>query len=133
MARGVGVAVGAPLGVAVACGVAVGTAVAVGVGAGVGLPAGTALGVAVGAGVADATGRAKLKPSVPLPVDTPGESPVNVYSGAPLYASCFWPLSLRVKDDHGAESAPAGGGTDGHAARHPPVQFDLSAVSPSNV
>jgi uncharacterized protein (DUF58 family) len=142
----VGVAVGAPLGVAVGAavgpGVAVGTPVAVAVGAALGVAVGAelgvavaaVLGVAVGAAVADPSGRARLKPFVPLPADTPGESPVNVYSGAPSYASCFSPLSLRVKDDQGAESTtPAGGGTDGHAARHPPAQFDVSVVSPSNV
>lgn len=146
MGLAVGVAVGAPLGVAVGAvvgpgvgvvapvAVALGVALGVTVGAELGVAVAAVLGVAVGAAVADPTGRARLKPSVPLPADTPGESSLNVYSGAPLYASCFWPLSLRVKDDQGEESiTPAGGGTEGHAARHPPVQFDLSVVSPSNV
>jgi hypothetical protein len=50
-----------------------------------------------------------------------------------LYASCFWPLSLRVNEDQGEGSVPPGGGTDGQMARQPPVQLDLSVVSPSDV
>jgi hypothetical protein len=42
-------------------------------------------------------------------------------------------LSLRVKEDQGEGSVPAGGATRGHTARQPPVQFDTSVPSPLNV
>jgi hypothetical protein len=42
-------------------------------------------------------------------------------------------LSLRVKDAHGDGSGPGGGVTDGHTARHAPVQLETFAESPLDV
>ena len=107
-------------------------------GTGDGDAAGVALVVAdgdgdeMGAVVVAPDGRASENPGTLAPFATPGESPLYVYSGAWLYANCSAPLSLRVKEEKGAGSVPAGAGTSGHAVKHPPVQFEVSGVSFAN-